>query len=1089
MFLNYLLSKLYIHKNFKEILKNLSKKQKEQKVIGLSILTKAYLLSALFEKEKKTILIITPTQNEAEELHQNLLLFTKNTFLFPSWEILPYEEQRPAEGLMGERIKILFKFLAKEQMIVVAFPRSISYKLIPPKELQTKKILIKKGEETNRDELIKILVSFGYEICEQVEEEGYFRAQGGIVDLYPPSEVPLRVEFFGDVIESIREFNISTQGSLRHLEEVLILARNESILCDCQGQKVSFFEYVPEEVLLVIDEWSRFYFEYKNLQKEIDDFYQERLLISKKIPSPAEIFIKIEDIKNILSRYYLIHTSLINNTEIKSSEIFFNIPFLVSYNGKISLLVEDLLNWQAKNYEVVVLVRSKLQEERILSSIEEEVALKEKIKIFIFEENVYLHGFLEEEIKLVVISEQEIWEKIKISKRRYKSTEKWVVKDYRELDIHDYVVHVNYGIGRYLGIKNIETQGIKRDYLVLEYDNNDKLYLPLDQMHLVEKYTGGENPPLYPLGGNLWNQVKKRVKESVQKVAKELLELYAYRKVLSGFSFSKDSKWQCELEESFIYQETEDQLKSLAEVKKDMESPFPMDRLVCGDVGYGKTEVAIRAAFKAVMNNKQVGILVPTTILAQQHYLTLRERFKNFPICVEILSRFKTQNEQKKIVEELKDGKIDIIIGTHRLLQKDVVFKDLGLLIIDEEQRFGVTHKEKMKRLHKEVDILTLTATPIPRTLYMSFVGIRDISVINTPPPERFPIRTLVTKFDQDIIKKAILREIDRGGQIYFVHNKVVTIKEIYNYLSSLIPEVKIVIAHGQMPGKDLENIMMKFIKKEYDLLLSTSIIESGLDIPSVNTIIINDAHEFGLSQLYQLRGRVGRTNHLAYAYLLYPSQKSLSKPSQERLKTIMECTELGCGFKIAMRDLEIRGTGNILGHRQHGNIVAVGFGLYCNLLSQEIAKIKGENISQEINPKIDLNIDAYIPESFISAPKIKQAMYKRMASIKKIEELGEYKEEFKDRFGKIPKVIDNLFKIIEMKIISKKIKVESVTIIEDEACLRFMEVDNKLVSKLVKLVENNNNLRLDPQGKNILRVLNVKNNLDLVKKILQELR
>lgn len=1090
MLLNYLLPRLFTQKSFEEIVKNLSEGKKEQKIVGLNSLAKAYFLSALFEGERRTILIMMPTQSEAEELYQNLLLFMKSVFLFPSWEVLPYEEQKPSDELMGERLKILFKLIDQEQMVLIAYPRSLSYKIISTEELGLKRIIMEKDKEVNRDSLIRLLISFGYERSEQVDEEGYFRVQGGIMDIYPPADSPVRIEFFGDSIESIREFDISTQRSIRQLKKVLILPRNECMIDNRSSHKVSFFEYISRETLVVINERVKFWSEYESMEKEIEDFYQEKILIKKEVPPPSKVFINMKDIKNVLPKYSIIYTSLINNQEIEGADFFDLMTSPNSYTGAFNLFVEDLLKWQKENYEIVILLKFKGQEERIINLFQDNKDInEEKIKIKIVEESITTHGLLGEEIKLVIITEQEIWGRIKIPKRRYKEVRKAFVRDYRELDTLDWVVHVNYGIGRYMGIKSMESREVKRDYLIIEYANNDKLYLPLDQMHLIEKYIGEENPRIYPLGGNLWEQTKKKVKKAVQKIAKELLELYAYRKTIPGISFSKDSKWQYEFEEGFIYEETDDQLRSIIEVKEDMESSCPMDRLVCGDVGYGKTEVAMRAAFKSVIDNKQVEILVPTTILAQQHYLTFKERFKDFPICVEMISRFRTPKEQKKIIEELKEGKIDIIIGTHRLLQKDVAFKDLGLLVIDEEQRFGVTHKEKIKKLHKKVDVLSLTATPIPRTLHMSLVGIRDMSIINTPPPDRLPIRTLVTKFNEDIIRKAVLRELDRGGQIYFVYNKVATIENMYHCLSSLVPEARIVIAHGQMSERELEKVMIRFVKKEHDLLLSTSIIESGLDIPSVNTIIIHNAQEFGLSQLYQLRGRVGRAKHIAYAYLLYPAQKILSKVAQERLKAIMDCTELGSGFKIALRDLEIRGAGNILGSQQHGNIVSVGFDLYCKLLSQEIAKIKGESMPQEINPRIDLGVSAYIPESFISDSKRRQAMYRRLASIENKEELEKYKEELKDRFGKIPEVINNLLEIIEMKIIAREIKIDAVTIMKNEAWIRFAKGEDGVISKLIKLIKCNPNLKLDPKEQDVLRVINVKSNVGLIKNILHELR
>jgi transcription-repair coupling factor (superfamily II helicase) len=621
----------------------------------------------------------------------------------------------------------------------------------------------------------------------------------------------------------------------------------------------------------------------------------------------------------------------------------------------------------------------------------------------------------------------------------------------------DYVVHIDHGIGIYRGIINLTVKGIKQDYLLIEYAQGDKLYVPVDQFNLVHKYIGIKDkaPKIYRLGGVSWGKAKGKAKRSIQKLAQELYNLYIARKEIRGFAFSKDNNWQQELEMSFPFEETYDQLQALSEVKADMEIVKPMERLVCGDVGYGKTEIAIRAAFKAVLDGKQVAILAPTTILVQQHYDNFRERMSSFPINIDMLSRFRTKQEQKKVIDNLEEGKVDIIIGTHRLIQNDIRFKDLGLLIVDEEQRFGVLHKERIKKLKESIDSLTLTATPIPRTLHMSLIGVRDLSVINTPPEDRFPIATYICRRDDKVITEAIRRELDREGQIFFVHNRVRSIQKIARDLNRLFPQARIGIAHGQMAEEQLEDIMIDFLEKKYDILVCTTIIEIGLDIPNVNTIIIDDAHKFGLSQLYQLRGRVGRADRRAYAYFLYPSYRSISETAKKRLQAIKEFNELGSGFKLAMRDLEIRGAGNLLGKEQHGSVSEVGFNLYCRLLEEAIKELReeeeGKEKKEDINPVIDIKIDAYIPGGYIPDLKQRVVIYKKLAEIKDLEGLEKVKEELRDRYGIYPQELRNLLEIIYLKIFLRKLGIGSLVVKDKKLIIRYLQ-NAKIKAKLSKL-------------------------------------
>ena len=753
-----------------------------------------------------------------------------------------------------------------------------------------------------------------------------------------------------------------------------------------------------------------------------------------------------------------------------------------SFMGQMDLFKEEFKSWEARDYEIFVLcdgesrmkeLKNLLDEHGMPAALSENnpllLELKESAygsggegsgeviafpgektgKIITIARGRLENGFIMPSLNLVIISDREILPSAARKKRRKPATRektpKTPLRDFQELKVGDLVVHEQHGIGRYMGIRTLEVDNVGRDYLFIKYAGEDKLYLPVDQIDLLQRYVGGEEKPpkVYSLGGQEWTRVKNRVKASVQELARELLSLYAAREAEDGYAFSSDHNWQQEFEARFPYEETPDQLRAIQEVKADMEKSRPMDRLLCGDVGYGKTEVALRAAFKALMDGKQVAFLVPTTILAQQHYNNFLERFEGFPIKVELLSRFRSQKEQKEILKGLKAGVIDVVVGTHRLFSKDSAFKDLGLLIIDEEHRFGVRHKEKLKMLRRDVDVLSMTATPIPRTLHMALSGARDLSVIDTPPENRYPVQTYVLEYSGNMIREAIQRELNRGGQVYFVYNRVQTIEKWAAQIQELVPEARIVVAHGQMPETKLEEVMHDFLQGEYDILVSTTIVEAGLDIPNVNTMIVFDADRFGLAQLYQLRGRVGRSNRLAYCYLTYRKDKVIAGDAVKRLQAVKEFTELGSGFKIAMRDLEIRGAGNVLGPEQHGHLVSVGYELYCRLLEQAIEKMKGQKAEPEQAeqmPKIDLHVNAYLPSSYISNQQQKIELYRRIATLESKEELKEMEDELQDRYGQPQPPVENLLKYMRLRQLARSKAVENIEQKRDQIVVRFQK-------------------------------------------------
>ncbi|WP_316572824.1 transcription-repair coupling factor [Neobacillus sp. YIM B06451] len=802
----------------------------------------------------------------------------------------------------------------------------------------------------------------------------------------------------------------------------------------------SLLDYLPENGLVIIDEISRVQEMNDSLDREEAEWYTS-LLGNGEIIQGLSLSHRVQDLfqKRIFPVLYL--SLFLRHVANTSPQNIINISSrqMQNFHGQMHLLKSEMERWRKGGYTVLFLGADserigKLQ--RVLEDYGIEAGMASGNAKLVPGSVLIMHGSLQGGFelplqKIAVITEEELFNKRpKKSRQRQKLSNAERIKSYSELKVGDYVVHVNHGIGKYLGIETLVINGLHKDYLHIRYQGTDKLYVPVDQIDLVQKYVGseGKEPKIYKLGGSDWKRVKKKVQSSVQDIADDLIKLYAEREAAVGYAFSPDGDMQREFDASFPYQETEDQLRSIHEIKRDMEKPRPMDRLLCGDVGYGKTEVAIRAAFKAIADGKQVAFLVPTTILAQQHYETIRERFQDYPINIGLLSRFRSRKQQTETIKGLKAGTVDIVVGTHRLLSKDVVYRDIGLLIIDEEQRFGVTHKEKIKQLKTNVDVLTLTATPIPRTLHMSMLGVRDLSVIETPPENRFPIQTYVMEYNGMLVKEAIERELARDGQVYFLYNRVEDIERKAEEISMLVPDARVTYAHGQMSENELESVMISFLAGEFDVLVSTTIIETGVDIPNVNTLIVHDADRMGLSQLYQLRGRVGRSNRIAYAYFTYRKDKVLTEVAEKRLHAIKEFTELGSGFKIAMRDLSIRGAGNLLGAQQHGFIDSVGFDLYSQMLKEAIEERKGKR-KEEARPtvEIDLEIDAYIPDSYIRDGHQKIEMYKRFRGIEGINDLNELEEEVKDRFGEYPDEVSYLFNVAEVKIHALKAGVESI--------------------------------------------------------------
>jgi transcription-repair coupling factor (superfamily II helicase) len=1068
---------------------------------GLAGSAPAYLLSRLLPESPHPFLIITPDPESAEELWRELRFFAGDTMEilhFPPWDTAPLEQASPHPDITGRRLYTLFRLMGGGVRVVVAPVASVLQKVLPRTLLGGVSQYLVAGEEVEREALVEKLVRLGYANVPLVEDRGSFSVRGGIIDIFPPDmPLPLRIDFFGDFVDTIRTFDPLSQRSLRAQDELVILPSREVILtedvlagfvprlkgrCDLleippirrrelveQLNSAIFppgIEYLQplfhpgleelsaymgsEAVTVMVDpEGIAAAIERFGAELELArDHAQEKDII---FCEQEDLFLSPEEFGEQCDSGRRIDIPFLELTGMDGGEGTVRFTAKVNSDLKLTIspdsegvlrpLADRLSQWLGEGGRVIMACHQKSQAERLyelLSHYGLPLAVSERgfpaergrrdrrVDILVGEIS---RGFRLEDEALAVIAEEEIFGP-RIKRRGLsEARKKQILTSLAELKPGDHMVHLDFGVGIYRGLQHLKLGESEGDFILLEYAGGDKLYLPVDRINLVQRYVGadGIEPRVDRLGGAAWEKAKARAREAVQEMAQELLRIYAAREVQEGHPFSPPDDLFREFEASFAFEETPDQLSAIEDVLADMESKRPMDRLVCGDVGYGKTEVAMRAAFKAVMDGKQVAVLVPTTILAQQHHETFGERFKAYPVRVEALSRFRSAREQKTILEGVKKGDIDIVIGTHRLLQKDVSFKELGLLIVDEEQRFGVAHKERLKQYRAMVDIITLTATPIPRTLYMSLMGIRDLSIIDTPPVDRLVIKTFVARFSDDLIREAVIRELRRGGQVFFVHNRVQSIAAMAEHLRRIVPEARIAVGHGQMDEKELERVMLGFMHGESNLLLCTTIIESGLDIPSANTLIINRADSFGLAQLYQLRGRVGRAKQRAYAYFLIPGEGAISTEARERLKILQDISELGAGFRIATHDLEIRGGGDLLGARQSGNIAAVGFELYTELLEEAVSALKGEERVERVEPEIKLRIPAFIPEDYVPDPNQRLVIYKKLTQAAATEEVTDIQEELADRFGKLPLAAIYLLEVMRLRIRLKLLLVREV--------------------------------------------------------------
>ena len=1066
--------------------------------------------------DSKNTLVITYSDQEAKQLLFDLELYTENVRLFPTKEYVFYEIDAHDRHSENMRLEALLN-MQKEGSITVTSLEALLQFTVKPDTLYSNVLNLKIGDNFEPAELAEKLVKMGYVREEEVSGKGQFSLRGGILDIFSPQEEnPVRIEFFDIEIDSLRAFDTTSQRSFGNVEETTIIPCRElsefdreeliekleseikklkrkksdqskiieNIEADIEKLRENgnlssiaryiglifdeiptLLDYIDKDTLVFLIEPKRAQERAKTLTWEQSETIEELSNKGLLIPGYTKLWKSYEDAVSVIQEKKLVSLNALSHTTVNYNyNAIFNFvtKTTVSLHGKVEYLYDDLVKRQEENETVVILASNRLRGENLAGTLNDkgikcryihDKAEFEKGEIVIVRGEL-AKGFEVPEIGFTLISDREIFA-VGIKKSRRKAENANRLKSYTDISVGDFVVHRAHGIGEYKGIKKMTAAGVTKDYLHIAYRGTDSLYVPVDQLDMLYKYSGKEGTTrLSKLGGSEWNKTKQRVREATSDMAKQLVALYAERAHTKGYAFSSDTPWQRDFEDRFLYQETEDQLRSIEEVKKDMESEKPMDRLLCGDVGYGKTEVALRAAFKAATDSKQVAYLCPTTILAMQQYETFSKRMEKFPIKVEMLSRFRTQAEQTKILKKLKTGEIDIIIGTHRILQKDLEFKDLGLLIIDEEQRFGVAHKERLKELKKNVDVLSMTATPIPRTLHMSMVSVRDMSLLETPPENRYPVTTYVLEHREDVIIDAIKKELSRGGQVFYLYNRVAGIYRIAEWIKKNIPEANVAVGHGKMNEDELEDIMYDMVNGKTDILVCTTIIETGLDIPNANTIIIENADKMGLAQLYQLRGRVGRSARNAYAYLTYKRDGILSETAEKRLSAIKEFTEFGSGFKIAMRDLEIRGAGDILGAQQHGHIDSVGYDMYCKILSDSVKEAQGIVSKEDIQTGVDVKVDAFIPERYIKSNNIRIDTYKRIAAIENADDASEVTDELCDRFGDIPKEAYNLIMIAEIKSLANNIGIEDV--IEKGDFVHFEFAENALMPEFVQYIIEN---------------------------------
>ncbi len=1012
---------------YEQIRQNLKSNQGVLQVTGCLESQKAHWLYGLSDLHDCR-LVVAEDDQKAKEFYEDYRFYQPDALLYPAKDLLFCYADIQGNLLTKQRMRVIRGILEKKKVTVVASIEGCMERLRPLEEIAASRIHLQNDSALNLENFLKSLTELGYERVGQVESSGQFSVRGGIVDVFSlTQENPWRIELWGDEVDSIRSFDAQSQRSLENLEEIVIYPAAEKYR---RENMVTFMDYFPaKKTLFVLDEPNRIREKGESLEEEFENSMRNRE--EKGYENlREELLCGFSQVCKDFNRRNCLSLSAMEPQPgdwCITGKYALTVRSVSAYNNSFEFLVKDLKEWKKQGYRILLLSGSRTRAKRLAGDLQEQ-----GLSSFYSEDEnrvlapgeimaAYGHarrGFEYPLIQFAVIAETDIFGRKQKKRKKKKEYSGQRIQDFAELSIGDYVVHENHGLGIYRGIEKVEVDRVSKDYIKLEYQGGSNLYIPATQLDMLQKYAGAEagKIKLNKLGHPEWSRTKSKVRGAVQNIAKELVELYAVRQQSEGYAYGPDTVWQREFEEMFPYEETDGQLQAIEDTKHDMESHKVMDRLICGDVGYGKTEIALRAAFKAIQEGKQVAYLVPTTILAQQHYNTFVQRMKDFPVIIDLLCRFRTSARQKKTTEELKKGMVDVVIGTHRLLSKDVEFKDLGLLVIDEEQRFGVRHKEKIKQLKKNVDVLTLTATPIPRTLHMSLIGIRDMSVLEEPPMDRMPIQTYVMEFDEETVREAIQRELNRGGQVYYVYNRVNDIADMAGRVAKLAPDAQVAYAHGQMSERQLEKIMYGFINGDVDVLVTTTIIETGLDISNVNTMIIHDSDRYGLSQLYQLRGRIGRSNRTAYAFLMYRRNQVLKETAEKRLSAIQEYTELGSGFKIAMRDLELRGAGNLLGADQHGHMLTVGYDLYCKMLSEAVKEAKGIHTVESFETAIDLNMDAFIPDVYISNELQKLNFYKRIAGISSKEEQDDMLEELMDRYGEPPRTVLNLLTLAYLK-------------------------------------------------------------------------
>ena len=1027
------------------------------------------MLSFELSRDYNKTIIICSDEKKAYRMQRDCLNFAKDVFMYPAKDLLFYDADIQGNLIAAERIKVLRHLIEDERTMVITTIDGLMDKISSGENIKDEALRLYEGMVISEDSVKKILVRLGYERAVQVENSGQFSVRGGILDIYPLTETePVRIEFFDDEIDTIRSFDPESQRSVERMEEITVYPAIDS--AKDSGAGVSLLDYFGDDSLLILSEPYRLKERAEAVEAEFRESMSMRLEKGYTDSENADLIFSSEEVfAKISGRRGLLLTASgdsLKGFDIKKCFDIQAVP-VSSYKDSFELLIKDLTSFKKNKNRVTLLTPSRTRMSRLAENLR-----SYGLSAYCPDEGAELlpgtievvwgnlkKGFELPDSKYVLITEGDMFGSLGTKKkRRKKKFEGAEITGLNELSIGDYVVHESHGIGIYRGIERITRDGAEKDYIKIEYADGGNLYLPATRLNAVQKYSGKDavKPKLNRLNSPEWKKTKERVRGKVKDIAKELIELYASRQSARGFKYSEDTVWQKEFEEMFPYEETEDQLSAIEATKEDMESGKVMDRLICGDVGYGKTEIALRAAFKAVQDGKQVAYLVPTTILAKQHYNTFVDRMDSFPVKIDLMCRFKSAAENRDTAKALKNGTVDIVIGTHRLLSDDVNFKNLGLLIIDEEQRFGVGHKEKIKRLKNNVDVLTLTATPIPRTLHMSLAGIRDLSILEEPPVDRVPIQTYVMEYNDEAVREAIERELQRGGQVYYVYNRVKDIEDKTARVKSLVPDAEVDFAHGQMPERELEDIMMRFIEGETDVLVSTTIIETGLDIPNANTIIIDGAERMGLSQLYQIRGRVGRSSRNSYAFLMYKKDKILSEEAEKRLTAIREFTRLGSGIRIAMRDLEIRGAGNVLGAEQHGFMEAVGYDLYCKLLNQAVKLLKGETAKEEeFETAVDCDMDAFIPDSYIGNEFQKLDTYKKIAGLSSEEEFLDMEDELLDRFGDIPKEVTGLIRLAKLKLLAHKAYMTEVVIKKDSIRIMMYPQADINVNAIPELIEN----------------------------------